>query len=426
MQSERRKTTYRLYPKPRQAEALEEQRRLHQRLYNALLEQRIDAYRKQRVSLNFAAQCREITALRRELPEYKALHAHSQQVTAKRVDLAFRAFFRRVKEGARRAGFPRFKSIARYPGFGYKAHGDGWRLDTGAGGKHGHMRIKGVGNVRLRGKARFEGTPKTCEIKLKNGRWYASVTFAVTPVAVARFVSPHAHGRAIGLDWGVETFATVAEAQERAPGLVNTYDVDNPRHGRVHRQRLTRLAREVSRKKRGSSNRKKAVAHLAKAHRKLANIRHDFLHQTSNRLVGRAEAIVTEKLHISNMTRSAKGTIEKPGKNVRQKGGLNREILDTAPDLFLQMLRYKAEEAGIAYLEVSTKAHAPSQTCHGCGRRVKKILAQRRHRCECGAECGRDENAARVLAGLWGREPALCGGIPLGVPMKQETPSKVA
>ena len=107
----RRKVTYRLYPKPVQETALLEQLRLHQQLYNALLQQRIEAYKRQHKTLTNAEQSREVTVLRRELEEYGKVNGHALQVTVKRVDLAFKAFFRRARAGERRAGFPRFKSL---------------------------------------------------------------------------------------------------------------------------------------------------------------------------------------------------------------------------------------------------------------------------------------------------------------------------
>src|ERR671931_915933 len=102
-----RKVTYRLYPTTKQARALESLLSLHQRLYNAALEQRKTAYRRQRVSVGYAEQCRDLTALRASDPDYTALNAQSAQVTLKRVSLAFDAFFRRVREHADKAGYPR-------------------------------------------------------------------------------------------------------------------------------------------------------------------------------------------------------------------------------------------------------------------------------------------------------------------------------
>ncbi len=103
------------------------------------------------------------------------------------------------------------------------------------------------------------------------------------------------------------------------------------------------------------------------------------------------------------MTTSARGTAEAPGRNVAQKAGLNRSILDTAPAGFLNMLRYKAEEAGAEFLEAKTRELKPSQRCLDCGAVRKKTLAERHHDCDCGCRLGRDEAAARVLLS-WGLE----------------------
>jgi putative transposase len=199
-----RKVTYRLYPSTKQEEGLRLLLGRHQRLYNAALEQRISAYRRQGKTVSFAEQCRDLTALRGEDPDYGGVNAQSCQVTLKRLDLAFKHFFRRVRERKSKAGFPRFKSLRRFSGWGYKTHGDGWRLQAGEGMKHGRVRLSGVGDIRIRGKARTEGTPKTLEVMHKQGRWYASVTVVCEPKR-ARLGNG-----AAGLDWGVETFATVA------------------------------------------------------------------------------------------------------------------------------------------------------------------------------------------------------------------------
>ena len=126
----------------------------------------------------------------------------------------------------------------------------------------------------------------------------------------------------------------------------------------------------------------------------------------------------TKKLNTTNM--STKGGA--------YKKGLNREILSAAPGAFHQMLKCKAEEAGIEYVEINTRKVKPSQTCHGCGRQEKKTLATRVHICPCGTGCGRDANAAKVIlnwalfGNATGQELAGCGGTALAIPAKQETP----
>ena len=159
-----RKVTFRLYPNIAQSERLVELLGLHQRLYNTALEERISAYQVSGKSLNYNAQAKALTEWRAYCPALAGVSAQSQQNTLKRLDLAYQAFFRRVKAGDGEPGFPRFKSIQRYPGWGYNTHGDGWRLFAGEGMKHGQVRLSGVGMVKMRGKARTSGAIKTAEV----------------------------------------------------------------------------------------------------------------------------------------------------------------------------------------------------------------------------------------------------------------------
>ncbi|WP_227485182.1 MULTISPECIES: helix-turn-helix domain-containing protein [unclassified Acidithiobacillus] len=170
-----RKVTYRLYPNAEQEVRLQETLGLHQRLYNTALEERIRVYKETGKGLSFADQCKVLTQWRKMVPALAGLNAQSEQVTLKRLHLAFQHFFRRMKNGET-PGFPRFKNIHRYPGWGYKTHGDGWKLHLGISGKHGALYLQFVGNLPIRGKPRTPGRPVTCEIMHKAGKWYASVT----------------------------------------------------------------------------------------------------------------------------------------------------------------------------------------------------------------------------------------------------------
>ena len=131
-----RKVTYRLYPSRQQVQGLWLMFHGHRDLYNALLEQRRSAWRQQhRQHLSFTARCEEITRLRAEAPFWQKFNAQSMQVTAKRVDLAFKSFFRRLRQGEK-PGFPRHKSLSRFTGWGYKTHGDGWRFTPDTDHRH--------------------------------------------------------------------------------------------------------------------------------------------------------------------------------------------------------------------------------------------------------------------------------------------------
>ena len=349
-----RKVTCRLYSTTNQSQALDHLLILHQRLYNAALEPRKTAYRRQRASVGYAEQCRDLSVLRTADPAYAALHAPSAQVTRKRVDLALQHFFRWVRQSNGKASYPRFKPLRRFSGWGYKTHGDGWRLIPGERMRHGRLRRSGVGTVKIRGKARTIGDPKTCEIQHTDGRWYASITVECVP--------PRASGPwAVGIDWGVETFATLALSD----GTIA--HIDHPRHTRRALVQLRHAQQSLSRKRRGSKHREKGRRVVAALYRKIANQQRDFLHHTSAWLIGLIGLLVTEPLAIKPMTANGR----------RRKHGFNREILDTAPDLFLQILAYKEEESGGQYVEASTRRLKPSHTCHRCGRRVKKTLAER-------------------------------------------------
>ena len=384
-----RKVTYRLYPNASQTDRLQEMLGLHQRLYNAALEECIRVYRKTGKGLSFADQCKMLTQWRKTAPALAGLNAQSEQVTLKRLHLAFQHFFRRVKNGET-PGFPRFKRIHRYSGWGYKTHGDGWKLHPGEQDRHGKLYLQGVGLLPVRGKARTPGTPVTCEILHKAGRWYASVTLEIEAIQRER-------GTEMGaFDWGLTDFLTIA-----TPQGIET--VSNPRHLRNQLTELKRLGREVSRKivaaqkasgkKKGfpvSANLRKSFQALARLHAKVARSRKDFLHQTSAWLVKRFGDIATEALAVQNMVHHG---------GVRKKG-LNREIHAAAPGAFLQMTKTKAEEAGSWYEEAPTREIKPTQRCHACWTLPdeKKRLSDRHHQCpHCGVTCGRDENAALVL-----------------------------
>lgn len=401
----KRKITYRLYPTNKQELALCDVLRLHQRLFNAALEQRIDAYKKYKKTLSFVDQCRELTILRNETPEYKNHSCAAQQVTLKRLDLAFRSFFKRVKAKEKKVGFPRFKSLDRFSGFGYKNEGDGWKLLPGENNKHGYLRLSGIGHLKIRGQAKHLGTPKTCEIQHKQGKWYASITIDCQ-------ATRSSGQEAIGIDWGLETFATIAKHDG------SNEPIKNPRFLKNQLKALKTKQQSLSRKKRGSNNRKRAKQAVAKLHAKITTTRKEFLHQMTAKLIKNSALIAVEKLNIKSMSSAGSS----------YKKGLNREILSAAPGLFHQMLKYKAEEAGVEWIEIPTREVKPSQTCHICGRQEKKLLSQRRHECDCGAFCSRDENAARVILN-WalvgsasGQELARCGEMALAVSKKHETP----
>ena len=387
---DRRTITYKLYPSSAQEALLWNKKILLKDLWNAALEERIGAYRCTGKSIRLGEQEKALKIVRTDVPGWKGLvHTHEAQTVLKRLDLAFQAFFARVKRG-QAPGFPRFRSAERFAGWGYKEHGNGFRVDLRADGKHGHATLFGIGRMRIRGKARSAGRICKADVIHTARGWFLSVV-----IETSQAMRPKASGGAMAYDWGIADYASIACED----GSLRT--VRNPRHLNRELQSLKARQRELSQQVRrraiaGGALRKARRA-LAKAFAALAARRKDFLHKLSAQLVAEHDLIATEELAVRNMSASARGTIEEPGRNVAQKAGLNRAILDGAPATFMNMVRYKAAEAGGELLIANTRTLKPSQRCPCCGSIAKKRLDVRIHDCSCGARLGRDHAAALVV-----------------------------
>ena len=401
-----RKVTYQLYESPKQALELIRQLDSHKNLWNAALEERIDAWKKAKKSMSYEDQCKSLTQIRGELPQdWANVNCSSQQITLKRLDKAFKAFYARCAKG-QSPGFPRFKSIKRMPGFGFKGHGDGWRFAPNIAnegrpddfgniqwGKHGTLRIQGVGHIKARGQARAAGIVKSCELMHKSGKWFVSLTLECADVDIAR---ARTADDAVAADWGVSRLLTLMRTD--GAHCVIREDIDNPRWYQADKENSLALARAISAKKRYSKNWRDACTKNAKFKAKQARKRHDHQHKLSATIAAKCAIFATENLTVKNMSASAAGTVDAPGKNVAQKAGLNREILDTAPAALFQKLAYKVIETGGQFIEAPTRQLKPSQTCPECGLQLKKTLANRHHDCtECGYENDRDAASALVV-----------------------------
>jgi putative transposase len=403
-----RKATLKMYPDRGELDDLRRHKRLHCDLYNGAHQERIDAYRLSGTSISFADQCRSLTLIRAEIPEYAELNAQSSQVTLKRLDLAYQNFFRRVKAGET-PGFPRFKSIKRFPGWGYKSHGDGFTFHPGLGWKGGTVRLASIGKpkstIRCRGRIRTPGEVVTAEVMEKVDGWYLSLTLLCEPhreVAEQRSVT--------SFDWGIEHFLTLcapdAEGKFYAGDVLAaiTSHIPNPRFEKVFEEKITKAQQVLSGRKRGSHGWKKARNTLARLRKHQAECRKDFRNKLCAWLVENFHTIITEELAVKNMTASARGTAEDPGKNVAQKAGLNRSTLDGSPGSLLSRLATVAEEAGSHVIKLETKREAPSQHCPKCAARAKKELSDRVHVCTgCGHREQRDAASSRYMLGrVWG------------------------
>ena len=228
------------------------------------------------------------------------------------------------------------------------------------------------GAVKVKEPLRWPGKViRGCRIKVKAGRWYASVGMEIE----AEDYGWRCGDGAIGLDLGLSTFVTIAHADDRIE------KVDAPEPLRRSLKALRRANRRKSRRKLGSRNRAKANLSVAKKHSRMANIRKDFLHKLSHRLTAEAEVVQVESLSIRGWQRM-----------------WGRKTSDLAPAEFLRQLEYKADWRGGQLVKAAW--HYPSsQICHGCGYRIGKLpLDVRRWDCPgCGDENDRDGNAALNL-----------------------------
>lgn len=332
--------------------------------YNAALQERRDAWKVGGVRVDLYDQFYELVALRKEDAAFAIIAADIQRDPVRRVDLAFKSFFRRCKK-KESPGFPRFRSLARYNSFSFGNNNVVVRDRS--------IKIPKVGDMRAKGPRHFQGKPKQCNVKRIGERWIARVICDIGNPPEKLSVST-----AVGIDVGLTKFITLSDGRA----------VGNPRWGKKHEDRIARAQRRLFCKKRGSKNRLRAKEQLRRAYQRMADARRNFTHHVSKWLVANYDLIAFEKLNIKGMVR----------------GRLAKSILDAAWNQLLFQVTYKAESAGKWAVPVNPRG--TSQQCSGCGETVKKELWQRQHVCPCGTNLDRDHNAALNILAL-GRSAAV-------------------
>ncbi len=349
---------------------LEQNLNLCRNLYNAALQERRDAYKLNKISLNYYDQAKQLKEIKQTNSEYCGIHSQVLQDVLKRLDKTFKSFFERVKH-KKKAGFPRFKGANRYDSFCFPQSGF-----SISGNK---LTLSKIGTVKLKLSRQIIGKVKTCTIKREIDKWFVVFTIEGEAEHLPKT------GKQIGLDMGIESFATLSDGTQ----------IDNWKYYESEQKELRRAQRGVSRKKKGSNNRRKAVLRLCKIHRKIKNRRADFQHKISTFLVRNFDVICIEKLNIRGLS----------------KGILSKQIHDVSWSSFFQKLKYKVENTGKQLKEVNPAF--TSQTCI-CGHRQKKTLSQRQHICsECGYSKHRDIVSAEIILSLGMRELGLTK--PVGV-----------
>ncbi|MGH7169028.1 MAG: RNA-guided endonuclease InsQ/TnpB family protein [Gemmataceae bacterium] len=348
---------YRLYPTKSQARSLNAQLEECRWLYNHFLEERKEQWEKHKKSVNYHTQATSLPPLKVNRPRLANVHSQVLQNVAVRIDLAFKAFFRRVKAGEK-PGYPRFRGKGRYDSMTFP------QVPVGCELCNGFLRLSKVGTVKVILHRKLEGKPKTCTIRRSStGKWYACFSCEVAQPKPLR-----KNNIVAGIDVGLHSFATLSTGES----------IDNPRFFRTEEKALAKAQRRLCKEAKGTPERARRRKPVARIHERIAFRRLDFAHQTARKIVNGFGFLAVEDLEVNRMIHNR---------------CLSKSISDVAWSLFFTILFFKAASAGRTIVKV--KPAYTSQDCSHCGHRQKMPLAEREFRCPCcQAVLNRDHNAA--------------------------------
>ena len=351
---------YRAYPTTKQRKIFTVWLALLHTLYNQALAWRIEAYEATGLTVKWTTQANALPDLKQESKAYAGLHSDVLQDALRRLDKAYKAFFRRVKTGDK-PGFPRFKGEGRYRSMTFSHLAK--QLIRNVHRKYARVVVPKVGHLKIRYHRPLpDGKIKTLTISKKASGWYATIVVAVPdPVEVPVKTT-------FGVDIGLNSFVVDSDG-ERIP---------NPCHYRTSEKKLGKHQRVLSRRKKGSKRRAKQREIVARTHERIANQRKDFQFKAAHRILERCDEVAVEALKIKNMLKNHY---------------LAKSISDAGWGSFRLKLQSKAANAGKQFTEV--RPHHTSQKCSSCNEIVPKWLSDRVHDCpHCGLVIDRDHNAA--------------------------------
>ena len=338
-------------------------------VFNKALALQKGRYEQGEKKLGYAGLCRLLTEWRNgaETAWLSNAPVHPLQQTLKDLERAYTNFF------AKRADFPRFKKKGQSDSFRYPDPKQ-IKLDQ----TNRRLFLPKLGWLRYRNSRDVLGVVKNVTVSQSCGKWFVSIQ---TEREVDQSIP---QGGAVGIDMGIARFATLSDGSHIEP--LNSF--------RRHETALRKAQQAMSRKTKFSNNWKKAKARVQRIHSRIGNTRRDYLHKTTTTISQNHAMVCIEDLQVRNMSKSAAGSTEKPGKNVRAKSGLSKSILDQGWFEFRRQLDYKLAWQG-GWL-VAVPPQYTSQTCPCCGH-VSKDNRQKQAKFEC-VECGFEENADLVGA----------------------------
>ena len=350
-----------------------EQRRLMRRfagscryVYNRALALQKQRHERGEKKLGYAGLCKQLTAWRDAAVWLAAAHSQILQQALKNLESAYQNFFEK------RAAFPRFKKKGRRDSFRFP---QGTKLDQ----CNDRIYLPKLGWIRYRNSRAVSGEVGNVTVSRIAGKWLVSIqTRREVP-------SPHPLATsAIGIDVGIARFATCSDGTYLTP--LNSF--------KQHEARLRRGQRALSRKVKFSNNWRRAQGRVQRVHARIGNARRDYLHKATTTLSKNHAMVCIEDLQVRNLSKSAAGTVDAPGRNVRAKSGLNKAILDQGWFEFRRQLEYKLAWNG--GLLIAVPAHNTSRKCPDCGCvSADNRRAQAKFVC---VECGFEDNADVVGA----------------------------
>ena len=397
---------FRLRPTPAVRQRLAQMAGCTRFLYNKALALNLNLLEQKQPILRYTKLCSQLQSWKQEEATLWLQQAHSQvlQQALKNLDRAFQDGLD-VKQPGKK--MPRFKKRGRQDSFRYP---QGFKL------RGNRVYLPKIGWVGMFKSQEVEGTIKNVTVSREGEHWFVSIQTEQEVRFEEEIV-----GGILGVDLGVVHQLTQSDGVQHPP--VEAY--------RQAQQRLRREQRTLSRRVKGSNNWHKQVRRIRRLHQRISNLRKDVLHKLSHTLSQNHAVVCVEDLKVKNMTKSAKGTVESPGRNVKAKGGLNKAILEQGWGEFVRQLEYKLRWKGGRLVKVNP-AYS-SQECHACGFRSGENRKSQ-HEFECGS-CGWDGNAdvngaLNILHRGWeklceenvpvdvGCKPVEGEGV--GLPVKQE------